>query len=220
MPRETQTPAALPGSAPVKLSLHHHPVFRKALHLTRTLHTYLSMLALVLFGFFSMTGFMLNHEELFGLDFSRRTSAQTTIPLDVLQPRDKLALVEYLRAHCAVRGAVQNFEFADAATGEPLHLVFKAPGSQTEIDISLADGKGTLAIETRGLTALLTNLHRGKDTGPTWRLIIDGTSILLAFAALSGFFLWYSLPKRRVIGLVALACALALVLGIYFVMVP
>ena len=78
---------------------HHHPVYRKLLHHTRTLHTYLTMLALVMFLFFAMTGFMLNHADWFGLDRTHETTVEMTIPPPALH--EKLALVEWLRRECS-----------------------------------------------------------------------------------------------------------------------
>jgi hypothetical protein len=196
---------------------HHSPAYRALLRYSRALHTYVSMLALLCFTFFAVTGFMLNHPVWFGLDNSRTRNATLTIPADLLAAKDKLALVEFLRAHGA-SGAVQQFDWP--GDGEPFHVSFKAPGSQCDADIALPGGETQLSIETRGISGLLTRLHTAKDAGATWRLLLDASAVLLFFVCLSGVFLWQSLPKRRKIGLAAMAFSVILIPIAYFLFVP
>jgi uncharacterized protein len=199
----------------------HHPLYRKTLHFMRTMHTYLTMLALILFLFFAVTGFMLNHEEWFGLDNSWSSTSEAAIPPSLLSARDKLALVEYLRANCSVGGAVEPFDWPSVEDPqEPLHLAFKSPRGQTDIDIALSDGKAAIAVETNGVGALLMNLHRAKHAGPAWRLVTDATALLVLLASVSGFVLWYSLPKRRTLGLIGLVASVVMVCVFYFALVP
>src|ERR1700722_3473897 len=121
----------------------HGPLYRAVLRYSRALHTYFSMFAAVLFLFFASTGFMLNHPVLFGLDNSRTTESTVSIPAEVISAKDKLALVEFLRAHGAT-GAVDKFDWPDE--GEPFHVAFKSPKSQCDADISLPDGQTQLTI--------------------------------------------------------------------------
>lgn len=200
---------------------HHHPLYRKTLHAMRVAHTYLTMLALVLLVFFSVTGFMLNHAEWFDTGDPVQTTADTVIPREILAAGDKLALVEHLRSEHAIRGAVEPFDLPDAsAANEPVQLVFKSPRSQTIVDISWPDGKTQITTETNALAALLMNLHKGKDAPPSWRLLLDATAALLFLGAVSGFVLWYSLPHRRLLGLIGLALSLFVVLGVFFLLIP
>ena len=76
---------------------------KRLLLLIRSLHIYLSMLALLLLLFFAMTGFMMNHSEWFNIEKTYPTEIKATVPQKILNPAsgaspDKNALIEYLRA--------------------------------------------------------------------------------------------------------------------------
>jgi hypothetical protein len=205
------------------MSTLHHPmprhrkVYRSMLHYSRTLHTYFSMLATVLFIFFASTGFMLNHPVWFGLDNSHTTDSTITIPDPVITAKDKLALVEFLRAHGAT-GAVDKFDWP--GDGEPFHVSFKSPKAQCDADITLPGGETHLSIETHGLSGLITRLHTAKDAGPIWRLFLDATAILLLLVCITGLILWQSLPKRRMVGSIAMAMSVMAVVLAYWLCVP
>jgi uncharacterized protein len=196
---------------------HHRPAYRAVLRYSRAFHTYLSMLATIGIAFLAATGFMLNHPAWFGLDNARTTEVTFKMPDDLLSSKDKLALVEYLRAH-GVRGAVQQFDWP--GDGEPFHVAFKAPGSQCDADIALPGGETHLTIETRGINGLLTRLHTAKDAGPVWRFVLDATSILLLIVCITGLVLWQSLPRRRNIGALAFIVSAVAVVVVYALWVP
>lgn len=191
--------------------------YRRLLGWSRTLHTYLSMLAVVLFLFFGATGFMLNHADWFGLDATTSTTHELTLPEPTLQG-DKLALVEHLRATAGVTGAVEPFDWP--GEGEAFHIAFKSPRSHADVDIAMETRLATITTETRGVAGLMTRLHTAREAGPTWQLLLDATAVLLVLASLTGLILWQSLPKRRVLGLVALVVSIGGVVGVYAMLVP
>jgi hypothetical protein len=182
----------------------------------RTLHIYLTMLALLLLLFFGATGFMLNHSEWFGLEDVRTRTSQGMLPQRMIDDVDKLAIVEKLRADFGASGAMESFEV------EPEHLrvTFKRPGSRTEATVQRRDARLDLATESHGLAAVLTDLHMGHGSGKAWRWVIDATSILLLAASLTGLTLWISLPRRRRVGLAALAVGLLVTAMTYVLFVP
>lgn len=53
-----------------------------------------------------------------------------------------------------------------------------------------------------GLTALINDLHKGRDTGPVWSVVIDVSAILMSVVSLSGLALIWFVRRRRVSGLV------------------
>ncbi|MDB5328051.1 MAG: hypothetical protein JWM57_3620 [Phycisphaerales bacterium] len=192
-------------AAPKHLPHKHGPAYKALLRYSRALHTYASIFALITFTFFAVTGFMLNHSDWFGLDSTHDSESTLTIPADVLAGKDKLVLVEYLRAH-GVTGAVQQFDWPDE--GEPFHVAFKSPRSKSDADITLPTGETRLTVQTQGLPGLMTRLHTAKDAGRVWQLLVDATAIFLLFVCLSGLVLWQSLPKRRKTGIIAFAVSL------------
>ena len=160
---------------------------------------------------------MLNHPGWFGLDRTRTTESTLTVPAGPIATQDKLAVVEFLRAHGA-SGAVDPFDWP--GDGEPFHIGFKSPRGQCDADITLPGGETRLSVQTRGVAGLLTRLHTSKDAGRAWRLIVDATAVLLVLTCATGLILWQSLPKRRVVGGVGLAISVAAVALAYWLCVP
>src|SRR5262245_48101121 len=123
----------------------------------RTLHIYLSLLALVLLLFFALTGFLLNHEEWFSLREPVTRTVTGTLPVELLAEPDRLATAERLRADFGMTGLVASFEVEE----ESLKVVFKAPGRQAEAVIQREDGATSVTFESWGAVGWLTDLHRG-----------------------------------------------------------
>lgn len=195
-------------------SSHHKRLLFRAW--SRTLHIYLSLLGLVLVVFFAVTGFFLNHPDWFALDrVSTRTEAGTLAPAILNEP-DKLAVVEKLRAGLGARGALDSFDVQD----DELRVVFKAPGRRDEAVIKRQDGQTEMTHETRGVLARLSELHRGDDAGPAWRLVIDAVAILILISAGTGVTLWLLVPKWRAWGVAAIVVCIAVTLAIYLMLVP
>lgn len=191
------------------------PAARKFMGLTRTVHIYLTMLACLVLLFFGLTGFFLNHGDWFGLDEIRTKTVQGMLPETMLDPLDKLAVVEALRAEYGVAGTLAAFEEEEGGC----RLVFKRPGARADVTLR-ADGVVEVTSESRGTVAVLTDLHKGASAGAAWRWVIDATSLLLVIGSLSGLLLWISLPRRRKLGLAALAAGLVSTLATYALLVP
>jgi hypothetical protein len=181
----------------------------------RDIHIYLSLFGLVLLLFFAVTGFMMNHSDWFDLDSTQTGNYTAKLPLPMIAAQDKLAIVEELRKDAAVTGFLDSY----AVQGASIFLTFKSPGRQFDIEITRATGEAQITYEWHGLADRITELHRGIDAGPVWRLVIDATSILLIITITTGVTLWLMIPKWRAYGVAAiLACAVTCVL-IYFLAV-
>jgi hypothetical protein len=172
--------------------------------LTRLVHLFLGMAGLWLLLFFSVTGFMLNHDDWFGLDEPHQSSVEGTTPTHLLEGPDRLGIVEHLRAEYGATGRMEAFEIED----DQIKVVFKKPGLELEAIISREDGGTVLTSESRGLAGWLTDLHRGKTTAAPWTFAIDMTSILFLTIAVSALLLWFTLHGRRRLGLIALGTGL------------
>lgn len=189
---------------------------QRALKAIRTLHIYLTMLALLLFLFFGVTGFMLNHPGWFGLEEVRTRTAEGVLPQKMVDDMDKLAIVEKLRAEFGAAGALESFEVEP----EHLRLTFKRPGHRTEATVDRRNGRLETVTESRGAAAVMTDLHMGHGAGGAWSAVIDGTSLLLLTASVTGLTLWLSLPRRRRVGITALAVGLLASALTYLLFVP
>ena len=189
---------------------------RKLLHLSRTVHIYLTMLGLFVMLLFGITGFTINHEDWFNATTPQVTETKGQTPPDLVAKQDALRIVEHLRSTYHVTGALVDF----AELEDKFSLSFKEPGSLWEIEIDRPSGVTRLHAEAYNFTALVNNLHRGRYSGPGWRWVIDLAAIFIALACATGIILWLALPKRRQLGLVAFAAGVLTTMAVFHWLVP
>jgi hypothetical protein len=182
----------------------------------RTLHIYLTMFAFLMMLFFALTGFALNHEDWFATWGESHRDVRGTIAPAVLVGPDRLAVVEALRSSLGAVGAVSTFD-VDANT---VHVEMKGPGREVDAEINRQTGAATVSIELKGIAVRLDDLHRGKDTGRAWSAIIDASALLLLLGSLTGILMWFTLPRRRKLGILSLGAGIAICVAIYVVCVP
>ena len=180
----------------------------------RWLHLYGSMLGLMATLLFAVTGFTLNHADWFERKEPFVREFAGALPQELLTPQvDKLAVAERLRAAHRLQGAVGEFLVEDDACV----VVWKGPGYSADATIARADGSYRVEEARRGWMAVLDDLHKGRDSGPVWSLVIDASAVVLTFLSLTGLWLLLYLKKRRRTGLVtALVGTLALVAAYAF----
>lgn len=196
------------------------PAHRAFLKWARHIHVYLTMFGLLLLLFFAVTGFMLNHEDWFGVDRPFTQTTEGKLPIDLVgegsgEP-DKLAIAESLRRDFAATGLVDAFEIEP----ERIRVVFKAPSRLIEVTINREDGATTVNRELRGFANLIMDLHRGKSTGLWWSLLIDAVCIMLVVISATGLILWSSLRGRAKHGLAVLIAGSLFGVAVYWFGVP
>jgi len=194
----------------------HIRVNRRFLDFCSTLHVYLTMFGMLVMFLFGLTGFTINHEDWFGATSPHVIETETTIPAELLAKNDNLRLVEQLRSSLHIAGAMTAFDDLD----DRFSIGFKEPGQIWEIEVEKTTGVTKVHHETFNFTAIINNLHRGRYSGETWRWVIDISAILIVVACATGIVLWLALPRRRVLGAVALALGILGTLFIYWVLVP
>ena len=185
------------------------PATRKLLSVTRTLHIYLTMLAMIGMTTFAVTGIILNHRSTFGLDDAEPSNWQIenltgTLPTGMLRQPDSLAVVEHLRSEFAIAGAVTDFEIED----EALYISFARPGYKASAFIDRNSGDTEVTKTAGGFVAVITALHKGDHADGWWKFLMDVAAGLFILAVLSGLVLWLSIPRRRRLGLIALLLGL------------
>ncbi len=193
-----------------------HTVNRKLLHLSRTLHIYLTMLGVFVMLLFGITGFTVNHEDWFRATTPRVTETTAQTPLELVAKKDALRLVEHLRQSQHITAAMTGFDELD----DKFSIGFKSPDQIWEIEIDKATGATRVHEETFNFFALINNLHRGRYSGASWRWVIDVSAILIVLACATGFVLWLALPKRRMFGIMVLMLGTLGTLLTYWVLVP
>lgn len=188
--------------------------------LVRWLHIYASMLGLAAILFFSVTGITLNHPEWFTSGMGRSVEDEGRMPESLLQSDapgavdgvDKLEVVERLRRDHGVGGALVDFQIDDY---ECL-VAFKGPGYSADAFIDREDGRYTLSQNHQGFVGVINDLHKGRDSGPIWSVVIDVSALILTFISLSGLILIFYLKLRRGPGLWVATAGTAIVVLLYW----
>ena len=117
-------------------------------------------------------------------------------------------------AACTAR--VTDFRVDD----DQLSVTFKGPGYSADASIDRKTGKYELTESRLGLVAIANDLHKGRDTGAMWKLLIDISAGLLTFISLTGLILLYYIHKHRLAGVILLVAGAALAGMLYMMGVP
>ena len=124
--------------------------------------------------------------------------------------------MEHLRQADGVRGALTDFRVDDSQCA----VSFKGPGYTADAFIDRSSGKYELTETRLGFGAIVNDLHKGRDAGPVWKLMIDIAAVLMTLVSMSGMVLIFFLQKRRVPGLMLFAAGGLLCYAIYRIFVP
>jgi uncharacterized protein len=186
----------------------------------RWLHIYLSMGSFGILLFFAVTGLTLNHQEWFANQQRTVVYKGSMDPAWVRPPAGKeigkLEIVERLRNAHGIRAALTDFRVDDSQ----ISVNFKGPGYTA--DTFIDRDRGTYEVtETRmGWGAIINDLHKGRDSGHMWSVLIDISAVLMTLVSLTGLALIFFLAKRRRSGLIALAVGAAAAWALYVIFVP
>jgi hypothetical protein len=189
------------------------------------------MFSLAAILFFSVTGITLNHPDWFFEGAESRLEAEGQLNREWLNPKipvpspsatdlqgelnhvAKLEVVEHLRKVHRVRGALTEFKADD----RECVVMFKGPGYTADAIIDRATGHYSLAQSFHGFIAIVNDLHKGRDTGRAWSVIIDLAAVLMMIVSLTGLGLLFYLKLRRRQGLVLVAIGTVVVVVVYLV---
>lgn len=187
-------------------------------------HIYVSLFSLAVILFFSITGLTLNHPDWFFSETTRRVDAklnESWLNLQVPDPIDwdqvdfghqveKLKVAEYLRETHSLSGRVSDFLcFADEC-----EITFQGPGYAATARIQRSDGSYELVVTANDLVSVMNDLHKGRNTGRLWSIVIDISAIVATFVSLSGFALVFYLRLNRKRRLIVSLLGLALIVGL------
>lgn len=186
------------------------PLHLKLNSLFRWLHTYLSMVGLMAVLFFSVTGITLNHPDwTFGI-VEKRAEVQGEVNPDWVREGgevQKLEVVEHLRERHHLRGKVAEFRTDEAECS----VSFKAPGYAADGYIDRKTGSYQFTVTSEGLVAVINDLHRGRNAGQPWALLIDISGIMLVLVSITGVGMLLYLKRTRTSALWAGAAGLLVV---------
>ena len=172
--------------------------YARSASLMRWLHIYLSMVSFTALLFFAVTGITLNHPTWLGADKQSVREASGEIKKDWLEGEpDQLEIAEHLRSEQKLSGRVVQFEVGEL----DCMVVFKSPGYAADIMIDRQTGKFQLAETSSGWVSIMNDLHKGRDSGYGWSILIDVSAIMMILVSISGFALLFYLKLRRAAGL-------------------
>jgi hypothetical protein len=180
------------NKAPRPLNLRIHSAIR-------WVHTYISLVTLLIVLFFSITGLTLNHAEWSsGSVVEKQVTGSIDVKwLDITAP-DKLNIAEKLRQDHSLRGHVDELRIDD----RECTVMFKAPGYAADAFIDVKTGQYQMTIAEEGKLAVMNDLHKGRHSGKLWSILIDASAILLTIISLSGLGLLFFLKRIRTGGLI------------------
>jgi hypothetical protein len=192
-----------------------HRARKFAVTWARWLHIYLSMASFAILLFFAVTGLTLNHQEWFAKQ-QRTYTYKGTLDREQVKGPQKLEIVEALRRAHGIKAALTDFRIDDAQ----LSVNFKGPGYTADTFIDRETGAYEVTETRMGWGAVINDLHKGRDSGRTWSMVIDASAILMTLVAATGLALIFFLAKWRKTGLIALAAGAVVCYALYAMFVP
>ena len=187
---------------------------------SRWLHIYLSMVSFFILLFFAITGLTLNHTEWFNDQQTTKTIKGDLNPSWVGVKDStaiaKLEIVEFIRKQHGIGGAISEFttdEFQCA-------ISFSGPGYSADVFVNREDGSYEISETKTGLFGIINDLHKGRDSGQAWKLLIDISAILMTIVSLSGLVMLFFLKKKRVAGVLLILVGTLISLLVYMIWVP
>ncbi len=174
----------------------------------RYVHGWLSAFAFLVLIFFSITGLFLNHPNWFE-PAKTEESTKIALPASILesikqQENPSNTILDYVRQNQSVVGRYQSSELIDNEV--MIHL--ESPAGATDIWVTLDNGQAEITQKPASTISLINDLHRGKNSGTAWSLLIDISAILIVALSLAGFILFLSIKTRLVTHLVLTATSL------------
>jgi hypothetical protein len=187
---------------------------------SRWLHIYLSMVSFFILLFFAITGLTLNHTEWFA-DQQTTKTLNGDLNRSWVSGKDsnaiaKLEIVEFVRKQHGIGGAVSEFttdEFQCA-------ISFSGPGYSADVFVNREDGSYEISETKTGLFGIINDLHKGRDSGQAWKLLIDISAILMTIVSLSGLVMLFFLKKKRLAGIILILVGTLISLLVYMLWVP
>ncbi|MBE0368736.1 MULTISPECIES: PepSY-associated TM helix domain-containing protein [Pseudoalteromonas] len=178
------------------------------LNYSRVIHVYVSMALLTLMVFFSITGVTLNHPEWFADNEAYVDELELQLPRSLLGVEHQGELIKYLHQQSWFNGKRLTLERDEYE----LFISDKGPGAHLAITVDLESGDAFIEKTNYGMWAKLNDLHKGRNSGAVWRLVIDVSAILMILFSVTGLVL--ALAQRRVNK--TLALSLVTTLGVFF----
>ena len=109
---------------------------------------------------------------------------------------------------------------SDLFDDQQYEVTFKGPGYAADALVDRKTGRYELTQSFHGLVAIANDLHKGRDTGPAWSLLIDVSAVVVTLISVTGLVLLFYLKMRRVPGVVVAVIGTIAVIGVFLLGVP
>ncbi len=189
IPAASTPPVTTTSFVPAAMTPKKRPLKQRLQTLIRWLHIYASLLGLMTVIFFGVTGLTLNHPQWFDSGYQAVREESGSMDRSLIGAADvepqKLEIVEFIRSKHGVRTAVRDFQFDEYQ----INVSFAGPGYTSDISIDRETSEYQFSELRLGLTAIINDLHKGRDTGVVWSMVIDISAVLLVFISISGVLL-------------------------------
>ena len=162
------------------------PLKQRLQTLIRLLHIYASLIGLMTILFFGVTGLTLNHPQWFDTGYQAVREDISTIDKSLISgdaaDKKKLEIVEFLRSKHGIHAALKDFQIDEYQ----LNVSFAGPAYTADVSIDRETAEYQFNELRLGFTAIINDLHKGRDSGPVWSLFIDVAAVLMIFIAITG----------------------------------
>jgi uncharacterized protein len=183
--------------------------------LCRMLHAYLSAFAFLALIFFALTGLLLDHPDWLqgkAHDHDLKVSLPTAALAAAQRAHDpSAALAAEVGHRVQLVGAYRSGDVEDGQA----NLRFEGTKGSSTILVDLKTGEADVTVERATAVSVIEDLHRGKNAGPVWRLVIDLSAILILCLSVIGYILFFSLRFRLRTSLILTAVSLGAMAAIY-----
>jgi len=180
---------------------------RRRMQLYRTMHLWHWISAAVCFAalaLFTITGITLNHADVIGAK-PAVTSGQAQLPAKLLAELQNPYLGENNEPPPAnlIEWAESEFKLSlGGATAEwsleEVYLSAPGPGRDAWVSIDRETGAAKFEATDRGWLAYFNDLHKGRNTGITWKVFIDIVAAAVLFFSITGLvLLWIQARQRK-----------------------
>ncbi len=116
-----------------------------------------------------------------------------------------------LREKNNIKAAFTDFRIDEGQ----LSVSFKGPGYAADVCIDRSTGAYDITKTMAGFVGIINDLHKGRDTGSVWSVVIDISAILMTVVSLTGFLLLLYIKRKRLSGLLVATAGLLLAYLIY-----
>jgi uncharacterized protein len=168
----------------------------------RQLHWISAAICVFSLCFYAVSGFILNNEEVFKAKpyesrFEKPLSPELALALQALSNDESLD-DQSVSKLSALFGYDMRYAKARLTKGK-LSLTIPEPGVKAAIEVDTKANKLIYDRAERGPLAFMTDLHKGKNVRPLWKIFINVLAISVLVFALSGLaLLFYQARARKV----------------------